>query len=174
MRPAAPTPRNRAVNFSFTWRHWDGSLVTFSPGGWTSSDPEKAAWLNAMSDLTSSEPVAPPLVRIWLAEECQLVEVHRTGGTEAGESAKRESKQDDRRVPPEKHSKCLANDGNPLRIAPRSAARPKLLSALEGIPPSTHTGGALILPLSLQLLASIGPLAYLFAIQCHFLCPHAT
>jgi hypothetical protein len=40
----------------------DGSVVTFSPDGWTSSDPEKAAWLNAMSHLTSSEPVAPPLV----------------------------------------------------------------------------------------------------------------
>lgn len=66
------------MNFSFTWRHMDGSVVTFSPDGWTSSDPEKAAWLNAMSRLTSSEPVAPPLVRIWLAEECQLVEVHRT------------------------------------------------------------------------------------------------
>jgi hypothetical protein len=65
------------VNFSFTWRHMDGSVVTFSPDGWTSSDPEKAAWLNAMSRLTSSEPVAPPLIRIWLAEECQLVEVHR-------------------------------------------------------------------------------------------------
>jgi hypothetical protein len=63
------------VNFSFTWRHMDGSVVTFSPDGWTSSDPEKAAWLNAMSHLTSSEPVAPPLIRIWLAEECQLVEV---------------------------------------------------------------------------------------------------
>ena len=64
----------------------DGSVVTFSPDGWMSSDPEKAAWLNAMSHLMSSEPVAPPLVRIWLAEECQLVEVHRTGKTEAAPS----------------------------------------------------------------------------------------
>jgi hypothetical protein len=79
------------VNFSFSWRHRDGSAVTFSPDGWTSSDPEKAAWLNAMSDLTSSEPVASPLVRIWLAEECQLVEVHRTGKTEGGSPQKRQS-----------------------------------------------------------------------------------
>jgi hypothetical protein len=55
----------------------DGSVVTFSPDGWTSSDPGKAAWLNAMSNLSSSVPAAPPLVRIWLAEECQLVEVQR-------------------------------------------------------------------------------------------------
>jgi len=137
------------VNFSFTWRHRDGSVVTFSPDGWTSSDPEKAAWLNAMSDLTSVEPVAPPLVRIWLAEECQLVEVHRTGGTEAGESGERQSKHDDTRGPPGRHSKRLANDGNHLRIALRSAAHPLWPSALEVIPPSTHTGGALILGLLL-------------------------
>ncbi len=76
-RQARASPRTAVVNFRFTWRHMDGSTVTFSPGGWTSSDPEKAAWLNAMSDLTSSEPTVPPLVRIWLVEECQLVEVYR-------------------------------------------------------------------------------------------------
>ena len=139
------------MNFSFTWHHRDGSVVTFSPDGWTSSDPEKAAWLNAMSDLTSSEPVAPPLVRIWLAGECRLVEVHRSGETETGESAKHQSKHDVRRVPPGRHSKRLANDENHLRIAPRSAARPQWTSALEVIPPSTHSGGALILASLLPL-----------------------
>src|SRR6202008_5015374 len=113
------------VNFSFTWRHRDGSVVTFSPDGWTASDPEKAAWLNAMSQLTSSQPVAPPLVRIWLLGEGQLVEVQGTARTEAGESAKHQSKHDVRRVPPGRHSKRLANDGNRLRIALRSAARPQ-------------------------------------------------
>ena len=64
------------IDFRFTWRHNDGSIVSFTPEGWTSSDQEKAAWLNAMSNLSSSEPAAPPLVRIWLAEECLLIEVH--------------------------------------------------------------------------------------------------
>ncbi|HXM03765.1 MAG TPA: hypothetical protein VN939_14230, partial [Chthoniobacterales bacterium] len=66
------------MNFRFTWRHMDGSTVTFSPDGWTSSDPEKETWLNAMSRLTSSEPAIPPLVRSWLNEECHLIEVHAT------------------------------------------------------------------------------------------------
>ena len=65
------------MDFLFTWKHLDGSIVTFGPDGWRSSDQEREAWLNAMSSLTSSMPAAPPLVRIWLAEECQLVEVHR-------------------------------------------------------------------------------------------------
>jgi hypothetical protein len=56
----------------------DGSTVIFSPEGWTSSDPEKESWLNTMSRLTSSEPAIPPLVRIWLKDECHLIEVHGT------------------------------------------------------------------------------------------------
>jgi hypothetical protein len=65
------------VKFRFTWRHMDESTITFGPDGWTSTDSDKEAWLNTMSRLTSSKPTVPPLVRIWLAEECQLVEVYR-------------------------------------------------------------------------------------------------
>ncbi|MFY9987548.1 MAG: hypothetical protein WAK31_22515 [Chthoniobacterales bacterium] len=65
------------MNFRLTWRHKDGSVVTFSPEGWTCSDPEKAAWLNAMNRLTSSEPAIAALVRMWLEQECQLLEAHR-------------------------------------------------------------------------------------------------
>ena len=42
------------MDFWFRWRHIDGSIVTFSPDGWASSDPEKTAWLNSMNHLTSS------------------------------------------------------------------------------------------------------------------------
>src|SRR5262249_32068434 len=74
---------------------------------------------------------------------------HRTGGTETGESGERQSKHDGIRGPPGRHSKRLSSDGNHLRIAPRSAAHPQWPSALEVIPPSTHTRGALILGLFL-------------------------
>jgi len=60
------------VDFWFRWRHIDGSIVTFSPDGWASSDPEKTAWLNSMNHLTSSRPAAAPCVRQWLEDECEL------------------------------------------------------------------------------------------------------
>ena len=61
-------------NFLFTWRHKDGSIVTFSPRGWSSTDLEQATWLNAMNHLTSSRPSAAPCVRKWLEDECELIE----------------------------------------------------------------------------------------------------
>jgi hypothetical protein len=61
-------------DFLFIWRHTDGSIVTFSPNGRASTDPEKATWLNAMNHLSSSVPTIAPIVRIWIAEECQLIE----------------------------------------------------------------------------------------------------
>jgi len=64
-------------NFLFIWRHKDGSIVTFSPEGWSSTDSEKATWLNAMNHLTSSVPSIAPYVRLWLEQECQLLEAHR-------------------------------------------------------------------------------------------------
>ena len=62
------------MNFSFKWRHQDGSVVEFSPVGWTSDDPKKAAWLSEMNRLSSSGPAIPPVVRSWLQRECELVE----------------------------------------------------------------------------------------------------
>jgi len=41
-------------DFLITLRHKDGSIVTFSPRGWSSTDLQQAAWLNAMNHLTSS------------------------------------------------------------------------------------------------------------------------
>ena len=64
------------VGFVFTWRHKDGSIVTFCTDGWSSSDPEKSAWLNEMARLTSSVPCIPPFVRVWLEHECRLIEGH--------------------------------------------------------------------------------------------------
>lgn len=62
------------MDFLFTWRHRDGSIVTFSSDGWTSSDPNKAVWLTAMNHLCSSVPTIAPCVRAWLEQECQLME----------------------------------------------------------------------------------------------------
>jgi len=76
MRPEIHRPPNGdRVDFRFTWRHRDGSIVTFCTDGWSSSDPEKATWLNEMS-LTSSVPNIPPFVRVWLQHECRLIEGH--------------------------------------------------------------------------------------------------
>jgi hypothetical protein len=77
MHPEINRPPNGGrdrVGFLFTWRHNDGSLVAFGPDGWTSSDPNKTAWLKAMNDLVSSAPAIAPGVRLWLKEECKLVE----------------------------------------------------------------------------------------------------
>jgi len=38
------------MNFTFKWKHRDGSIVGFSAQGWTSDDPEKATgWLKWIS-----------------------------------------------------------------------------------------------------------------------------
>jgi hypothetical protein len=63
-------------NFLFIWRHKDGSIVTFSPKGWSSTNSEQQTWLNAMNHLTSSVPAIAPLVRMWIQENCHLVEGH--------------------------------------------------------------------------------------------------
>jgi hypothetical protein len=63
--------------FLFRWKHNDGSTIEFSEKGWKADDPEKNAWLIKMSELCSSYPVLAPAIRIWLQENCQLVEFTR-------------------------------------------------------------------------------------------------
>jgi len=62
------------MTFLFRWKHVDGSIVEFSENGWTSDDGEKRDWLIKMSEFCSSSPVLAPAIRIWLQENCQLVE----------------------------------------------------------------------------------------------------
>jgi hypothetical protein len=62
------------MTFLFRWKHADGSIVEFSERGWRSDDPEKNDWLIKTSELCSSFPVAAPAIRIWLQENCQLVQ----------------------------------------------------------------------------------------------------
>jgi len=62
------------VSFYLSWRHQDGSVVTFSPKGWHSSDPEKSLWLNTMNALTCSVAAIATCVRNWLEDECHLIE----------------------------------------------------------------------------------------------------
>ncbi len=64
-------------NFLFIWRHKDGSIVTFGSQGWSSTDLEQETWLNGMNHLTSSVPSIAPCVRLWLEQECELLEGHR-------------------------------------------------------------------------------------------------
>ena len=61
-------------NFSFKWRHQDGSIVEFNPSGWASDDPLKADWLLKMNELCSSKPAICPVVRFWLREYCELID----------------------------------------------------------------------------------------------------
>jgi hypothetical protein len=61
-----------------TWRHSDGSLVQLSETGWRSTDPEKNEWLVKMSELCSTAPVIPPVIRMWLEEYCELRPVQNT------------------------------------------------------------------------------------------------
>jgi hypothetical protein len=61
------------MNFQFTWKHEDGSIIEFSEHGWKSDDAEKATWLTEMSDLYSSSPTVPPEIRVWLQRYCRLI-----------------------------------------------------------------------------------------------------
>lgn len=63
------------MRFTVTWRHADGSLVEFSETGWKSADTEKSDWLTRMSNLCSTVPTIPPVIKQWLEENCELVEV---------------------------------------------------------------------------------------------------
>ena len=63
------------MNFRFGWLHQDGSTVIFDHDGWWSSDPAKAGWLNAMNCVASSIPTIAPGIRVWLDQECRLLEV---------------------------------------------------------------------------------------------------
>jgi len=62
------------MHFAFKWKHRDGSTIEFCPGGWDSDDPAKARWLNQESELLSSWPVIPAEIRVWLQQNCELIE----------------------------------------------------------------------------------------------------
>ena len=61
------------MNFQFTWKHEDGSIIEFSEHGWKSDDAEKATWLTEMSDLCSSSPTVPPGIHVWLQRYGRLI-----------------------------------------------------------------------------------------------------
>jgi hypothetical protein len=60
--------------FLFRWRHRDGSIIEFSDRGWTSDDPKKRRRLIRLSELCSSSPALTPQIKIWLKNNCQLIE----------------------------------------------------------------------------------------------------
>jgi hypothetical protein len=66
-------PVSRALKFYLKWRHRDGSIIEFSPAGWTSDDPLKSDWLKNMSQLSSSVPPIPAVIRNVLLGECELI-----------------------------------------------------------------------------------------------------
>jgi hypothetical protein len=76
--------------FLFRSRHRDGSIIEFSDQVWTSDDPRKRRRLIQMSDLYSSSPALTPRVKVWLKNNCQLIDF---AGPETA-SAKRPEKFD--------------------------------------------------------------------------------
>jgi hypothetical protein len=66
-------PGSRVVKFYLKWRHRDGSIIEFSPAGWTSDDPLKSDWLKKMSQLSGSGPPIPAVIRNWLRAQCELI-----------------------------------------------------------------------------------------------------
>ena len=67
------------VNFCFKWRHRDGSTIEFSANGWSSDDPAKADWLSKMNQLHGSNSDIPTVVRDWLKQECELIDIRGPG-----------------------------------------------------------------------------------------------
>jgi hypothetical protein len=63
------------VNFCFKWRHRGGSTVELNPNGWISDDPIIADWLSKMNQLHGSNSDIPTVIRNWLKEECELIDV---------------------------------------------------------------------------------------------------
>jgi len=61
------------MNFQFTWKHEDGSIIEFSEHGWKSDDAEKATCLTEVRDLCSSSPTVAPEIRVWLQRYCRLI-----------------------------------------------------------------------------------------------------
>jgi len=49
-------------------------MVEFEPEGWYSDDPAKTAWLKTQSGLQSPWPLIPVAIRLWLQQECELIE----------------------------------------------------------------------------------------------------
>ncbi|MBV8098730.1 MAG: hypothetical protein JOZ31_06200 [Verrucomicrobia bacterium] len=68
------------MNLAFKWKHQDGSVVEYSADGWSSDDPEKAAWLTTTSKLSSSGVGIPSDLRHWLQSHCELVEFRGPSG----------------------------------------------------------------------------------------------
>jgi hypothetical protein len=60
--------------FAFKWKHRDGATVGFEPDGWSSDDPAKTAWLNTHSGLSNPWPIIPATIRLWLQQQCELIE----------------------------------------------------------------------------------------------------
>jgi hypothetical protein len=63
------------MRFIATWRHSDGSVVELSERGWKSQDTEKSDWLTTMSDRRSTGFAIPSVIKVWLEENCQLLDV---------------------------------------------------------------------------------------------------
>jgi hypothetical protein len=49
------------MNFTFKWKHRNGSIVEFSAQGWRSDDPGKADWLTKIKQRNNSTPAIAQL-----------------------------------------------------------------------------------------------------------------
>jgi hypothetical protein len=76
------------VIFLFRWVHRDGSIIEFSDQGWTSDDPKKRRRLIRMSELCSSSPALTPRIKVWLKNNCRLIEFNGPEGALANRTEK--------------------------------------------------------------------------------------
>ena len=64
----------RLMYFAFKWKHLDGATVDFEPAGWFCNDAVKMEWLRKESGLSNPWPVIPAAIRLWLQQQCELIE----------------------------------------------------------------------------------------------------
>jgi hypothetical protein len=60
--------------FAFKWQHRDGAVIEFAPEGWSSDDPAKIDWLKSESEFSNPWPIVPVSIRLWLQQQCELLE----------------------------------------------------------------------------------------------------
>jgi hypothetical protein len=111
------------MNFQFTWKHEDGSIIEFSEHGWKSDDAEKATWLTEMSDLCSSSPTAAPGIRVWLQRYCRLIASEGLGDMISTDGSRNTSgeRSNEPNLPVRKKTECLRKRRNQaVRVTKRS------------------------------------------------------
>jgi hypothetical protein len=62
------------MRFMATLQYSDGSIREFSEAGSKSANTERNDWLTTISDVGSTAPEIPPVIKPWLEEKCELLD----------------------------------------------------------------------------------------------------